>query len=41
MFENRVLRDIYGPIRKEVTGSGEDYNSRGFIILTPHKILFG
>jgi hypothetical protein len=25
MFENRVLRRIFGPKREEVTGNGENY----------------
>jgi hypothetical protein len=32
MFENRVLRKILGPRRNEMTGSGEDYSRRSFII---------
>ena len=40
VFENRVLRRIYGPRRDEVTGSGEDYNSRGLVICSPDQILF-
>jgi hypothetical protein len=40
VFENRVLRRIFGPIRDEVTGSGEDYIMRRLMIHT-HQILFG
>jgi hypothetical protein len=28
VFENRVLRSIFGPRREEVTGSGENYRIR-------------
>jgi hypothetical protein len=28
VFENRVLRTIFGPRRDEVTGSGENYIMR-------------
>jgi hypothetical protein len=28
MFENRVLRRIFGPKRDEVTGNGENYTLR-------------
>jgi hypothetical protein len=41
VFENRVLRRIFGPQRDEVTGSGENYIMRSLIICTPHSILFG
>ena len=36
MFENRVLRGIFGPKRCEVTGEW-----RSLTICTPHPILFG
>jgi hypothetical protein len=35
VFENRVLRRIFGPKR------GENYTVRSFMICTPHQILFG
>ena len=38
VFENRVLRRIFGPKRDEVTESGEDYVTRSFVICT-HQIL--
>jgi len=41
VFENGVLMKISGPKKDEVTGSGEDYITRSFIISTPHHILFG
>jgi hypothetical protein len=39
VFENRVLRRIFGPKTDEVTGSGEDYITRSFMICTPQQIL--
>jgi hypothetical protein len=41
VFENRVLRRIFGPKRDEVTRSGEDYVTGSFMICTAHQILFG
>jgi len=41
VFENRVLRRIFGPKRNKVTGGGENYIMRSFMICTPHPILFG
>jgi hypothetical protein len=41
MFENRVLRRVFGSKWHEITGSGEDYITRSFMICTPHQILFG
>jgi hypothetical protein len=41
VFEDMVLRTIFGPKRDEVTGSGEDYIMRSLMICTPHSILFG
>jgi len=41
VFENRVLRGIFEPKRDELTGSGENYIMRSFIICTVHQILFG
>jgi hypothetical protein len=41
VFENRVLRRIFGPKRDEVTGSGEDYITRSFMVCTSLQILFG
>jgi hypothetical protein len=40
VFENMVLRRIFGPKRDEIT-SGEDYITRSFILCTPHQISFG
>ena len=41
VFENRVLRRIFGPKRDKVTGNGEDYITRSFMLCTPHQISFG
>jgi hypothetical protein len=41
VFENRVLRRIFGPRREEVTGKGEHYVMKIFIIYTLLHILLG
>jgi hypothetical protein len=41
VFENRVLRGIFGAKRDEVTGSGENFIMRSLMIFTAHPILFG
>ena len=41
VFENRVLRRIFGPKRKEVQGNGENYIMRILMICIAHQILFG
>jgi len=42
VFENRVLRRIFGPKRNGVNrGSGENYIMRSLMICTPHPTLFG
>jgi len=41
VFENRVLRRLFGPKRDEVTGSGENYLMRSLMICAPHEIMFG
>jgi hypothetical protein len=38
VFENRVLRRIFGPKRDEVTGDGEDCIMRSFITRTLRKV---
>jgi hypothetical protein len=40
VFENRVLRRIFGPKRDEVTENGETFIMRSLIICTPHQIVF-
>ena len=41
VFENSVLRRIFGPKRGEVTGNGENYTMRSLGICTPYPILCG
>jgi hypothetical protein len=41
VFENRVLRKIFGVKIDGVTGSGEDYINRSFRIFTAHQIKSG
>jgi len=39
VFENRVLRRVFGPKRDEVTGNGENYIMKSLVICTPYRIL--
>jgi hypothetical protein len=39
VFENRVIRRIFGPKRDEVTGEGGRCTRRSFIFCTHPKIL--
>ena len=41
VFENRVLRRIFGPKRDGVTEGGENYIMRSLMICTAHPIIFG
>ena len=41
VFENRVLRRVFGPNRDEVTGNGENYIMKNSVISTPYRILCG
>jgi len=41
VFENRVLRRIFGAKREEIKGNGEDYILKSLMICTAHKIVFG
>jgi hypothetical protein len=41
VFENKVPRRIFGPKRDEVTGNGEDYITKSFMLCTPHQVSFG
>ena len=41
VFENRVLRRVFGPKRDEVTGNGENYVMTSSVICTPYPILCG
>ena len=36
VFENRVLRRVYGSKRDEVIGNGENYTMRSLVICTPY-----
>jgi len=40
VFENRVLRRIFGPKRKKVVRSWRRLHSEGFITCTLRQILF-
>jgi len=41
VFENRVLRRIFGPRRDEVRGSEQNYIVRSLMICTAHKYCLG
>ena len=41
VFENRVLRGIFGPKHYEVTGEWRKLHKMSLMICTPHPILFG
>jgi hypothetical protein len=41
MFENKVLRRIFGPKRVKGTGNGENYIMRSLMNRTLHPVLFG
>ena len=41
VFENRVLRRIFGPKRDGKQENGENYIMRNLMICTPHPILCG
>ena len=41
VFENRVLRRVFGPKRDEVIGNGENYIMRSLVICSPYPILCG
>ena len=40
VFENRVLRRIFGPRRDEVTGEWRKLHNEDLMICTPHSVLF-
>jgi hypothetical protein len=40
VFENRVLRRVFGRKRGKEQGSGENYIVRSLMICTSHQILF-
>jgi len=39
LFENRMLRKIFGSMRNEVTVAGRDNIMRSFIMCTPSQAL--
>jgi hypothetical protein len=41
VFENRVLRRIFGPKWDEVKGNGENYIMRSLMICISHPLLCG
>ena len=41
VFENWVLRRIFGPKREEVTEEGQNYIMRSLMISTPRPVLCG
>jgi len=41
VFENRVLRRIFGPKRDVVTREWRNYIKRSLMICAPNPILFG
>jgi len=41
VFENTVLRRIFGPRRDEVTGEWKRLHNEELMICTPHPILCG
>jgi hypothetical protein len=41
VFENRVLRRIFGPKRDEITGEWKNCVMISLMICTYHQILFG
>jgi hypothetical protein len=41
VFENRVLRRVFGPKKDEGTGNGENYIMRNLVICIPYPILCG
>jgi hypothetical protein len=41
VFENRVLRRIFGPKRDEVIGEWRSLHKKSFMLCTPRQISFG
>ena len=41
VFENRVLKEIFGPERNELRVEWKNSVMRSLMIRTPHQILFG
>jgi hypothetical protein len=40
VFENKVLRTIFGPKKDEVTGEWRRLHNKEFLLCTPHQISF-
>jgi hypothetical protein len=40
VFESRVLRRVFGPMRADVTPAGEDCVMKIFMICTKHQVFF-
>jgi len=38
VFENKVLSEIFGPTRDEITGEWRRLKTRSFMICTPHQM---
>jgi hypothetical protein len=41
VFDNRVLRKIFGPKRDGVTGEWRKLHNEGFMFCAAHQIIFG
>ena len=41
VFENRVLRRLFGPKTEREHGNGENYIMKSLVISTPYRILCG
>jgi hypothetical protein len=41
VFENGMLKRIFGPKREKVTGEWRRLHKESFMLSTPHQILFG
>ena len=39
--EDMMLREVQGPEREQVQGTGEKYIMSNFVICKPHQIFFG
>ena len=39
VFENRVLRRVFGPKRDDVQGNGENYIMKSLVICTPYRVV--
>jgi len=39
-FENRLLKEIFGTKRDEITGDGEILHNEQFTLCTAHQLIF-